>query len=107
MDRSNADAARVPTELTLARAAEVRDVLLAALGASDRLTLDLSAVAEADVAGLQLLCALHRSALAQGKPLEVAQGCRSQVLEALIDAAGFRRRRGCADGCLWGEVGGG
>lgn len=89
--------------VTLARASEVKAELLDALTGASRLHLDLTAVDEMDVAGVQLLCALHRSAVRQGKGLEITAEGRSTLVAELSRAVGFPRHKGCAEGCLWQE----
>ena len=92
-------------ELTIRQAAELREALLAALGSRDRVIVDLSETTQTDVAGLQLFCAAHREAAARGKTFAIAdKPAAAAAFLAAVDAAGFRRRRGCAEGCLWGEV---
>jgi anti-anti-sigma regulatory factor len=93
----------VKDELTIWKAAEIRRALLEALDRADRVELDLAAVAEADVAALQLLCAAHRSAAGQGKTLVVRRA--APALAEHVKASGFARHQGCAEGCLWIEGG--
>ena len=65
---------RIEGELTIYRAAELCDVLKAALAAVPEhgtLGLDLRAVSELDSAGAQLLLAAQKSALATGRTLRV------------------------------------
>ncbi len=57
---------RLAPELTIYSAAQVRQELLDALGASASLTLDLSGVCELDSAGVQLLLAASRHARSHG-----------------------------------------
>jgi anti-anti-sigma factor len=54
-------------ELTIYRAAELKDVLLAPLMRHEALELDLSGVTEIDTAGVQLLLLARRTARAQGR----------------------------------------
>jgi anti-anti-sigma regulatory factor len=93
---------RIEGDLTLPRAGEVRSLLMEAFEKADHISLDLGAVAEADAAGLQLLCAAHRSAVGKGKVLECPE--RSPQLAQAIDAAGLWRHKGCTDSCLWREL---
>ncbi len=103
--RRNGDAVflTLSGELTVGRAAQLKADLLDALGRGNRLVLDLGGVTEADVTCLQLLCATHRSAAAQGKRVEFAAHAReSWEIEEVVDAAGFRRGKGGED-FLWKE----
>jgi anti-anti-sigma factor len=71
---------RIEGELTIYRAAELREVLQGALAAVPErgaLALDLCAVTEMDSAGAQLLLAAHKSALASGRTLRVAGTSRA------------------------------
>ena len=87
------------TSLTLANAGEAKQALLKALQGNRSVTLDASALTEVDVAGLQLLCAAHRFAAANGKKVAWARGERPAVATTAA-AAGFGSGRGCAVGCL-------
>ncbi|MBL8363355.1 MAG: STAS domain-containing protein [Rubrivivax sp.] len=67
----------LPAELTIYTAAQTRQCMLERLGADDGpgaapFVVDGSAVAEIDGAGVQLLVALSRSLLAQGRRLAIA-----------------------------------
>ena len=57
--------------LTIPHVARQRMALLQALEESKQVELDTGAVSEVDVAGLQLLCSAHRSAVERGR----AQTC--------------------------------
>ena len=92
----------VVENLTAARAAEIRDALLTQLGSGGDLELDLSAVTEVDVAGLQLLCAAHRSAVAAGRELVVAGA--SEALREALRVSGLATAAGCDMPCPWQET---
>lgn len=81
----------LPPELTIARAAELRATLISGLERGEALELNASQVTEVDAAGLQVLCAAHRSAQARGLGLTFAPGTRSDVLRETIVAAGLGR----------------
>ena len=73
-------ALRIEGELTIYRAAELRDVLkdaLAAVPPNGTLALDLADVSEMDSAGAQLLLAAQKSALATGRALRVSASSAS------------------------------
>lgn len=61
----------VEGELTIYRAAELKDVLLDAVRQHDAPAFDLSGVTEFDSAGLQLLLVARQEAARQGKTLRV------------------------------------
>ena len=91
----------LPEELTVARAAELRTLLLAALDCGEALELDATAVAEVDVAGLQVLCAARRSARARDLELTFSRPEGSGVVARGAAAAGLGRGgRGCDDAWL-------
>ena len=89
--------------LTIANAREVKQALLEGLQGHDALSLEACALAEIDVAGLQLLCATHRFAIARGKQVSFAPGPRPG-LAAAAAKAGFAPGRGCPADCLCAEV---
>ena len=93
----------LPKELTVSSAIEVKEALLAALGGHARVEIDARAVVDVDVAGLQLLCAAHRSAVALGRSLAFTQAGRGAALEAALSGAGLLRHQGCRSGCLLEE----
>jgi anti-sigma B factor antagonist len=69
MTATAADAAplRIDGEMTIYTAADLKNRIVAALGAASTLEIDLSEVSEIDSAGLQLLMLAKREAAAQGK----------------------------------------
>lgn len=89
--------------LTVWRSAELKELLLGAVGSGGRVELELNAVEEADLTGLQLLCAAHRWAAAHGT--EFAANEPTPALREAARRAGFTRTRGCLSGCLWAEEG--
>lgn len=70
-------------EMTVYRAQELKDQLLAALDASPALELNLACVDEMDLAGLQLLILAKREATRQGKSLTLTH--HSPVVMQIID----------------------
>ena len=64
-------------------------MLLTALEGGENLELSVSSVNEVDVAGLQVLCAVRRSALARDVRLSISQRAKSASLRQAIAAAGF------------------
>ncbi len=61
----------ITQDLTIYTAAEMKPLLLEALGAHEGLELDLSQVGEIDTAGVQLLILTKREALAANKPCKI------------------------------------
>ena len=81
-------------ELTVSNAADLRQGLLEALEQSDRLELDMDAVTAIDLAGLQLLCSAHRTAVAREKSLTLKDELPPPLQEACVNA-GFDFHRSC------------
>jgi anti-anti-sigma regulatory factor len=79
----------LPGELVVGRAAELKAQLEAALAGSGPIELDGRAVGDADVAGLQVLCAAGRSARARGLLLAFLREGRSRSLEEAVALAGL------------------
>ncbi len=77
-------------ELTIYRAAELKQALLEALQQCEELDIDLSAVSEIDTAGIQLLIAAKKAAQAAGKALRL-NALSDAVIEvfALLDLGGY------------------
>src|SRR5689334_10374887 len=95
---------RVAGPVTIAQAAAFKEALVQALEGAQEVCCDLSQVTEMDLAPLQLLCAAHGSASAQGKVFRVAEG-DSEVYQKTVSEAGFQRHVGClrdaARSCIW------
>jgi anti-anti-sigma regulatory factor len=89
--------------LTIQHAGEVRAALVAALNEADAVRLSVEHVTTADLAGLQLLCSAHRTALKQGKHLSY-EGALSTRVARVMEEAGFARPHGCSldqvKGCM-------
>lgn len=68
-------------EMTIYRAAELKDILLAALAATQALDIELAQVEEIDTTGVQLLLLAQREAARAGKALRLV-GHSAPVREA-------------------------
>lgn len=90
----------LPATLTIVQVTQCRSALLEALEAGGDLELDARGVEEIDVAGLQLLEAAQKSAVARGASLRFTVGGRG-VLEATANSVGLRLS---VDPTLWREV---
>jgi anti-anti-sigma regulatory factor len=86
--------------LSVERAVELKDAIAGALEGASELTLELKGVAGADLAGLQLLCSAHKSAMEGGKALRL-KGMPDAFWQMVVDS-GFSRARAC-DGKLYAE----
>lgn len=105
------DSAQVVTfagPFAFSAAEKIRTTVIAALNGGSSVCLDLSAVSSIDLAGLQLICAAHRSAQALGKALQISQP-PPETLLATARMAGFPRsvvcREGCNRDCIWIQPG--
>lgn len=88
-------------ELSLSTAGDLRGELSAALREDGALALDDSAVTTVDLAGLQLLCAAHRSAVLADKPIRFSAGGPGLAIEQAARTAGFHEHVGCIPDCLF------
>ena len=94
--------------LTINEAETVREELLRQLAGCNRLTLDTAGLDAVDVAGIQLLISLRRSAGRGGKSVRLADAPGDALLAALV-SAGFRspgdadRPDASQDGFWWGR----
>ena len=77
--------------------------MLPALRSGEALEIDGQEVTEVDIAGLQLLCSLHRGTVLQKSTVVFRMGQRGGIIEAAQSKAGFLRHKGCTPGCLWLE----
>lgn len=92
---------KLPREFTITQVAELRATLLAALNESPKVQLDARETVCVDVAGLQLLCAVHRAAVARKKTLLPADGTPTDVIRAAMDVAGFGIHNDCLACRYW------
>jgi len=97
-------------ELTVARAEELRAMLISALENADSITVRFKDITDVDISCLQLFCSAHRSAIDLNKSLTVnREGC--EIFRHAAETAGFSRKKGCLldfeDSCLWIEGGSG
>ncbi len=95
-------------ELTIENAESFKAILIQSMKGRNCLSLDLTSVTAADVAGLQLLCSAHKTASSLRQGFTVL-GHMPSLLEEAATRAGYIRHEGCtkgADGqCLWLEGG--
>jgi anti-anti-sigma regulatory factor len=91
-------------EMTIQNAGEIRNVLLGAFSDGEGLCLEMGKVTEIDLAGLQLLCAAHKTSMTDKKPFSVS-GIDCEAIKTVIRDAGFLRHIGCAQDinktCIW------
>ena len=78
---------RLPADCSIAAIRGVYDLIRDAFGQQDRLEIDCSSVAKADVTSIQLLLSATKTAKAQGR--SVVLTAFSQALRKTIQRAGF------------------
>ena len=92
--------------VTVDQVAQLKELLLQALGQAHMVRVELSRVGQVDIAGLQLFCAAHRLACGCGKELKLSGG--EERFQALAGTAGFARSVWCnvreKSPCLWTEL---
>jgi anti-anti-sigma regulatory factor len=93
-------------DMTIQNAGEIRTVLLEGFSNGAGLCLELGNVSEIDLAGLQLLCAAHKTSMTDNKHFSVG-GIDCEAIKSVIRDAGFPRHTGCAQDidktCIWTE----
>jgi len=91
-------------EITVRYAAEIKDILLKTLDEADEIIMQCAAVTTVDLAGLQLICSIHRSITLAGKRLFCA-GLLPDAMRKIIAEAGYDRLTGCRQddqkSCFW------
>ena len=91
-------------ELTVARAADLKDALVKSIEKADTIEINLADASLVDLACLQLLCSAHRTAAKKGKILTVKDPSLPVYLEARKNA-GFMYTKPCrfvsTEDCLW------
>lgn len=99
---------RLEGEMTIAKAAKLKDALARAIDSGKTVVIDIDRVTGVDLSFLQLLCSAHRTAANQGKKLTISNPGLPVYAEAR-KTAGFHYTKPCrhvaSNGCLW--VGGG
>jgi anti-anti-sigma factor len=91
-------------EITIQRASELKDLIWSHLQNSKIIHLDASKITAIDVAGLQLLCSMHRTAQARGGDAHLKPPVSPYLIKVIKDA-GFKRHCACdldtKHSCLW------
>ncbi len=91
--------------LTVTQVRELKGLLIDAIGQAPLVQVDLGRVEQVDIAGLQLFCAAHRLADANGKRLSICTA--SEAVLQLVNTAGFAHPLVCDQGrrsaCIWAQ----
>jgi anti-anti-sigma regulatory factor len=92
-------------DLIIQNADEFKTILGESLEAAGILIINVESVAEIDLSCLQLLCALHKSAMLAGKTVTLDYNRSPLIKETLLEA-GFIRHTGCSgsEKCFWTEI---
>lgn len=95
---------RLDGAVTVENAEELCQILREALAAAPRVRVELATDCEADTAGLQLFCAAHRTALANGNRFTL-KAQTPENFRATLQNAGLLRSKGCRldpdNQCIW------
>ena len=91
-------------EITIQKASELKDLIWSHLQKCKVINFDAARITAIDVAGLQLLCSVHRTAQIRGGDAHILTP-PLPYLKQVIKDAGFKRHRSCAldtkHSCLW------
>jgi len=89
-------------KLTIQHAHDLKVALVEALAMAQHIRIELINVTEVDLAGMQLICALHRDSVNMKKRMSVS-GHSSEILSSFAAASGFSRHVSCMEGeaCIW------
>ena len=91
-------------EITLLQAQDLLTLLKEALAATDHVEIDIAELSDIDMAGLQLLCAAHKSAAKSNKRLTLNSN-RPEAFVSRTRQAGLACRQICEGlndtNCLW------
>jgi anti-anti-sigma regulatory factor len=94
---------RLSGELVIDQATELRDSFLQAFAGVPELKLDVSGVASADLACLQVLCAAHRLGVLKGTRISLSAPPSPGLLQSMRDMALYPSTCNAPydQGCLW------
>lgn len=90
--------------LSLGAAGEIRSRLLQALDEADTIKILLQDVEDIDLSLIQIICAIHRSAMQKNKSLIMQDSLPDEFIQ-IIEDAGLNGHIGCSsdgrDCCVW------
>lgn len=96
---------RIKGAATILTVAALQKGLLSVFETTRNLVIDISAVTDLDLAGMQLLCSAHRSSYSHGMDFNVV-GYNRHILE-MATASGHLRHKGCEhdskNTCIWNK----
>jgi len=107
MNQVDAPATRIVVvsgDMTIQNTGEIRNLLLEAFSCGEGVCLEMDKVTGVDLAGLQLLCAAHRTSMTEKKHFNVS-GTDIEAIKSVARDAGFPRHTGCVRDtgktCIW------
>ena len=107
-DQANTRTVTITGPMTIPHGREIKAALAEAMDAGETVQLDLRAVTEIDLIGLQAICATHRSSIANHKGFSIIRD-DNPAFEAVVQALGFARHTGCIQDsghtCVWAKGG--
>ncbi|MCX5810851.1 MAG: STAS domain-containing protein [Proteobacteria bacterium] len=86
---------KIDGEVTIQHAEEIKSALIEAARITDSLDLCISNATDIDIAGLQLICAAHRTLKDLNKQFTISPGSIPEALKETIKVAGYHRNKGC------------
>lgn len=106
-ETSNSGVLSINEDLTISHVGTLKEKLVDAFSRAEKVTVDLSATAAVDVAGLQLLCACHRFCSAKGKTMCLKINENERFID-FLEEVGFSQdflcTQGNAEECLWSTL---
>ena len=92
-------------EVTILTVETLQKGILSAFETTKNVVIDISGVTELDLAGMQLLCSVHRSSYAHGMEFNVMG--HNDLIWQMAAASGHLRHKGCEQDskntCIWNK----
>ncbi len=82
-------------ELTLEFAEDLKNALITSIDSSEKISIHLRDIAEADLSFLQLLCSAHKTSNEKGKRIGFSEPGMPPVVQTLMDNSGVSLNKGC------------
>jgi len=104
-DATSPSTIRVVGPVTILTVESLQKGFLSAFETTKNVIIDISAVTELDLAGMQLLCSAHRSSYSHGMEFNVVG--HNQLILEMAAASGHLRHKGCEQDskntCIWNK----
>jgi anti-anti-sigma factor len=91
-------------DISVDNSGELKDLLLKEALKHNSIAIDVSSITDVDVAGMQILCAIHKYMNNSGKDITLKG--MTDTFSSIISRSGFTHNKGCAkelEPCLWSE----